>query len=54
MGFDPYCFSELFPRRSAAVPVSRCCRNFDSVIPVDVIRVKSDMDNFLDSSGVPV
>lgn len=29
-------------------------RNFDSVIPVDVIRVKSYVDSFLDTSGVPV
>ena len=28
--------------------------SFDSVIPVDVIRVKSYMDSFLDYSGVPV
>ena len=29
-----------------------CFRNFDSVIPVDVIRVKSYADSFLVSSGV--
>ena len=31
-----------------------CFRNFDSIIPVDVIRVKSSVDSYLDSSGVPL
>ena len=29
-------------------------RNFDSIIPVDVIRVKSYVYSFLDPTGVPV
>ena len=29
-------------------------RNFNSAIPVDVIRVKSSVNSFLDPSGVPV
>ena len=29
-------------------------RNFNSVIPSDVIRVKSYVDSFLDPTGVPV
>ena len=28
--------------------------NFNSAIPVDVIRVKSYVDSFLDPTGVPV
>ena len=31
-----------------------CFGNFNSAIPVDVIRVKSYVNNFLDPSGVPV
>ena len=54
--------SKLFSRRFAIVPVSRCVswslvstlQEFDSVIPVDVIRVKSYVNSFLDSFGVPV
>jgi len=29
-------------------------RNFNSVVPVNVIRVKSYVDSFLDPTGVPV
>ena len=29
-------------------------RNFNSVVPIDVIRVKSYVDSFLDPTGVPV
>ena len=29
-------------------------RNFNSVIPIDVIRVKSYVDSFLDPTGIPV
>ena len=29
-------------------------RNFDSITPVDVIRVKSYVNSFLDRAGVPV
>jgi len=28
-------------------------RNFNSVVPIDVIRVKSYVDSFLDPTGVP-
>ena len=28
--------------------------NFNSIIPVDVIRVKSYVDSFLDPTGIPV
>ena len=46
----------------AIEPVSRCVslslvstlQEFDSVIPVDVVRVKSYVNSFLDSFGVPV
>jgi len=31
-----------------------CYRNFDSTIPVDVIRVKSYVNSFLDPTCVPV
>ena len=54
--------SKLFSRRFAIVPVSRCVswslvstlQEFDSIIPVDFIRVKSYVNSFLDSFGVPV
>lgn len=54
--------SKLFPRRSVVVPVSRCVYwslvsrywYLDSVTPVDSVRVKSTVDSFLDSPGVPV
>ena len=29
-------------------------RNFNSVVPIDVIRVKSYVDSFLDPTGIPV
>ena len=29
-------------------------RNFNSVVPIDVIRVKSYVDSFLDPTGVPL
>ena len=29
-------------------------KNFESILPVDVIRVKSYVDSFLDPTGVPV
>jgi len=31
-----------------------CFRNFDSTIPVDVLRVKSYVNSFLDPTCVPV
>ena len=31
-----------------------CFRNFNSAIPVDVVRVKSYVDSFLDPTCVPV
>ena len=31
-----------------------CIRNFNSSIPVDVVRVKSDVNSFLDPTCVPV
>ena len=62
MHFDPHCSSKkLLPQRSVGVPLSCCvsCRhprfgNFISAVPVDVIRVKSYVDSFLDRMGVPV
>ena len=63
MHFDPHCSGEkLFPRWSVVVPFSCCVSvswastfgNFNSAIPVDVIRVKSCVNSFLDPSGVPV
>ena len=60
--------SSLF-RREVAHPAVRCCTsppvefldrrhprfgNFNSAAPVDVIRVKSYVDSFLDPTGVPV
>ena len=29
-------------------------RDFDPVVPVDVVRVEADLDRFLDSASVPV
>ena len=29
-------------------------RNFNSVVPIDVIKVKSYVDSFFDPTGVPV
>ena len=60
-----YCSSEkLFSQQSAVVLFSFCCayfyhvhpcfRNFNSTIPVDVIRVKSCVDSFLDPTCVQV
>ena len=54
--------SKLFSRRFAIVPVSRCVswslvstlQEFDSIIPVDVIRVKCYVSSFFDSFDVPV
>ena len=49
MHFDPRCLDELLPLRSAVVRLSCCCvldrghpcsRNFNSTVPVDVVRVK--------------
>ena len=31
-----------------------CFKNFNPTIPVDVIRVKPDVDNFLDPACIPV
>lgn len=31
-----------------------CFGNFGSIVPVDVVRVKSSVDSYLDSSGVPL
>ena len=53
---------KLFPRRSTVYrsPVMFLDRwysrftNFDSIIPVDVIREKSFVNSFLESSGVLV
>ena len=52
---------EFFPRRFADVPVSVFLDRwyprfgkFNSVIPVDVIKVKSYVDSFLDPTSVPV
>ena len=66
MHFDPRCSGEkLLPQRSIGVLVYHSpvvfldCRhprfrNFNSTVPVDVIRVKSYVDSFLDPTGVPV
>ena len=64
MHFDPHCSGEeLFPQWSVVVPVFSVVfldrghprfGNFNSAIPVDVIRVKSYVNSFLDPSGVPV
>ena len=43
--------------RSAAVLFDRghpCFRNFNSVIPVDVIRVKSYVNSLFNPTGVPM
>ena len=47
----------LLSNRSPLVFLDRwypCFTNFDSIILVDVIREKSHVNSFLDSSGVPV
>ena len=31
-----------------------CFRNFNSIIPIGIIRVKSSVDSFLDPTSVPV
>ena len=31
-----------------------CFRNFDSIVPVDVVRVKSYVDSLFNPTGVPV
>ena len=62
MHFDPHCSGEkLLPQwllyRSPVVFLDRGhprFGNFNSAIPVDVIRVKSYVDSFLDPTGVPV
>ena len=54
--FDPYLsLSDLLPRRSAVVQLSCYCVfwswafwNFYSIIPVDVVRVKSDVNCLFD------
>ena len=60
MHFDPHCSGEkLFPQlyRFSVVFLDRGhprFGNFNSAIPVDVIRVKSYVNSFFDPSGVPV
>jgi len=52
-----YSGKKLFPLRFAAVFLGRehpRLENFDSVIPVDVIRVKCDVDSLFDSTREPV
>lgn len=54
-GLTPSCFAgSLLLYQSLIVFPDHwypCFRNFDSVIPVNVIRVKPSVDNFLDSSS---
>ena len=57
MYFDRHYYGEkLLPQWSAVVPFSCCVFNggHPRTIPVDVIRVKSYVDSFLGSTGVPV
>ena len=64
MHFDPHCWGEkLLPLRSVVVPFCSVMflgrghprfGNFNSAIPVDVIRVKSYVNSFLDHTNVPV
>ena len=59
-----HCSGEwLLPQQSTVVPFSCCCifyyehpyfKNFNSLIPVDGIRVKFYVGSFLDPTGVPV
>ena len=54
---------QQFPQQSAGVPFSCCCVfdcehpcfwYFNSTLPVDIIRVKSNVDSFFDPMCVPL